>query len=207
MADCFVYVLTDSSGIRYIGVSSNPVQRIKNHVHEAKNEKNKSYNLYKSRWLRSIDFNFQSRIIFSGTEEDCYQKEVELISLARQKNKAIVNTSSGGDKPPRISELSNFDEIKKKISAKAKGRVASDETKSKMSIAHKNRDYKHLKALGGYENPRARPVAQIDDSGRVVFIWGCATEAVNALGLSRASVTSVCAGYQKTAGGYRFTYF
>jgi len=207
MADCFVYVLTDSSGIRYIGVSSNPVKRIKGHVYEAKNEKNKSYNLYKSRWLRSIDFNFESRIIFSGTEDECYQKEIQLISLARQKNRAIVNTSSGGDKPPRISELSNFDEIRKKISDKARGRIPSDETRSKMSIAHKNGDYEHLKALAGYENPRARPVAQIDDSGRVVFIWACATEAVSALGLSRTSVTSVCAGYQKTTGGYRFTYF
>jgi hypothetical protein len=188
-------------------VSSNPVKRIKNHVHEAKTETNKSYNLYKSRWLRSVDFIFRSRIIFSGTEDECYQKEVELISLARKKNRAIVNTSSGGDKPPRISELSNFDEIKKKIGNKARGRVVSDETRNRMSIAHKNKKNKTLKALSGYENPRARPVAQIDDSGRVVFIWACATEAVSALGLSRTSVTSVCAGYQKTAGGYRFTYF
>jgi predicted GIY-YIG superfamily endonuclease len=206
MADCYVYVLSDNTGIRYIGVSVNPLDRIKNHIYESKNENNKCYNLRKSRWLRSIDFNFRSRIIFSGTEQECYQKEIELISLAKSKGINLVNTSEGGDKPPRISDLSNFAEIKNKIKAKAKGRIPSEETRKKMSIAHKAISNK-LKACSGYENPRARPVAQLDKDGKIVFIWACATEAVDALGLSRTSVSSVCGGYQKTAGGYRFTYF
>jgi predicted GIY-YIG superfamily endonuclease len=206
MADCYVYVLSDDTGIRYIGVSVDPSNRIKNHIYESTNQKNKSYDLRKSRWLRSVDFKFRSRVIFSGTEEQCYQKEIDLIALSRQKGIRLVNSTSGGDKPPKISELANFDEIKNKIKQKAKGRKASEETKKRMSDAHKGIPNK-LKASPGYRNPRARPVAQLDQNDKVIFIWACATEAVDALGLSRTSVSSVCCGYQKTAGGYKFTYF
>lgn len=205
MDKCFVYVLYDSSGIRYIGVSKNPEKRFKAHIHESKNKSGKSYNIRKSKWIRNIDFKFGKKIIFSGTEDECYKKEQYLISLARSKNINLVNTTSGGDRPPKINELPNKSDIIDKIRKKAIGRKISEETKKKMSEAHSKPHW--IGDSSGYKNPRAKAVAQLDDSGNIIFIWSCAVEAVNALGLGRTSVTSVCLGNQKTAGGHKFIYF
>jgi predicted GIY-YIG superfamily endonuclease len=208
MADCFVYVLSDSSGIRYVGVSVNPHRRIKYHVYEATNEKNKSYNLHKSRWLRSIDFDFMHRVVFFGTEAECYEKEVELIQKLKSKGKRLVNTSKGGDKPPRINELPNFEQTRKKISQKAIGRKISEETRKKMSDSHRaNGNPNWLGDVSGYKNPRSRAVVQMDTDGNVLFIWATAKEACDALGLGRSAVTSVVKGYQSTCGGFKFDYF
>jgi hypothetical protein len=208
MGNCSVYVLSDNTGIRYVGVSVNPQRRIRYHVHEATNEKNKSYNLYKSRWLRSIDFDFRHRILFSGSEQDCYEKEVVLIDRLLKKGKQLVNTSKGGDKPPRINELPNFEDTRLKISAKASGRKISIETRKKMSESHKsNGKPMWLGDVSGYNNPRSRAVIQMDLDGNVLFIWATAKEACDALGVSKSAVTSAIKGYQRMCRGFRFDYF
>lgn len=207
MVDCFVYVLSDSTGIRYIGVSIEPEQRVKNHVYEATNKKNKSYNLRKSRWLRKIDFEFRHRIVFRGTEAECYAKEVELISLALSKGRRLVNTSKGGDKPPRIKDLHNYRETVEKIRLKAIGRVLSEETKNKMSESHKKKPPTWVGDVSGYNNPRSRAVVQMNMNGGIVFIWATAKEACDALGVSKSAVTSVIKGYQLSTKGFKFDYF
>jgi hypothetical protein len=208
MDNCSVYVIADSTGIRYIGVSTQPDKRIKNHVYEAKNPKNKSYNLRKSRWLRSIDFDFRHRIVFCGTEEKCYEMEVNLISLAKSKNKDIVNLTIGGDRPPKITDLHNYEEIREKIRSKAVGRVISKETRKKMSESHKkNGRPLWLGDFSGYNNPRSRAVVQMDLEGNIIFIWATAKEACDALGVSNSGVTSAIKGYRSTCSGFMFDYF
>lgn len=207
MDKCFVYVLADSTGIRYIGVSINPDRRVKCHVYEATNEKNKSYNLRKSRWLRKIDFDFRHKVIFSGSEDECYSKEIDLITLASSKGKKLVNSSKGGDKPPRITELSNYKETVEKIRLKALGRIPSEETRRKMSESHKINPTTWLGDVSGYNNPRSRAVVQMDMDGNVIFIWATAKEACDALELSRSAVTSVVKGHQRSTKGFKFDYF
>ena len=204
----FVYVLADSTGIRYIGVTVNPPQRLKNHIYEAKNTFNKSYSLRKCKWLRSIDFNVRQRVIFFGTEEECYQKEFDLIDLAHQKGMDIVNLTVGGDRPPKITDLHNYEEVIEKIRSKAVGRVMSKETRKKMSESHKkNGRPLWLGDFSGYNNPRSRSVVQMDLDGNVIFIWATAKEACDALGVSKSGVTSAIKGYQSTCGGFMFDYF
>jgi len=200
-------VLADSTGIRYIGVTVNPSQRLKNHIYEAKITFNKSYSLRKCKWLRSIDFNVRQRVIFSGTEEECYQKEFDLMGLARQKGMDIVNLTVGGDRPPRITDLPNYEEIKEKIRSKAVGRVLSEETRRKMSDSHKGIKPTWIGDVSGYNNPRSRAVVQMDMDGNIIFIWATAKEACDALGVSRSAVTSVIKGYQGSIRGFKFDYF
>lgn len=208
MDNCFVYVLADSTGVRYIGVSVNPEKRVRYHSYEAANKNNKSYNLRKSKWLRKIDFDFRHRVIFSGTETECYSKEIELIALALSKRKSLVNTSKGGDKPPRINELPNFEETRRKMAEKASMRKISIDTRKKMSDAHKANGKPYwLGDVSGYNNPRSRAVVQMDLEGNIIFIWATAKEACDALGVSKSGVTSVIKGYQYTCGGFRFDYF
>jgi hypothetical protein len=203
----FVYVLADSTGVRYIGVTVNPPVRLKNHIYEAKNRYNKSYSLRKSKWLRSIDFNVRQRVIFSGTEEECYQKEFDLIGLAYRKGMDIVNLTVGGDRPPRITDLPNYEEVREKIRSKAVGRVISEETRQKMSESHKGIKPTWIGDVSGYNNPRSRAVVQMDMDGNVVFIWATAKEACDELGVSKSAVTSVIKGYQGSTRGFKFDYF
>ena len=207
MGNCFVYVLADPTGIRYIGVSIEPEQRLKNHVYEAKNKNNKSYNLRKSRWLRKINFDFRHRIVFQGSETECYLKEVDLISLALSKGKRLVNTSKGGDRPPKITDLHNYSEVVEKIRAKSIGRIPSEETRRRMSESHKISPTTWFGDVSGYNNPRSRAVVQMDMEGNVVFIWATAKEACDALGVSKSVVTSVIKGYQGSTKGFKFDYF
>ena len=207
MGNCFVYVLADPTGIRYIGVSIEPEQRLKNHVYEAKNKNNKSYNLRKSRWLRKINFDFRHRIVFQGSETECYLKEVDLISLALSKGKRLVNTSKGGDRPPKITDLHNYSEVVEKIRAKSIGRIPSEETRRRMSESHKISPTTWFGDVSGYKNPRSRAVVQMDMDCKVVFIWATAKEACDALGVSKSAVTSVIKGYQGSTKGFKFDYF
>ena len=204
----FVYVLADSTGIRYIGVTVNPPQRLKNHIYEAKNTFNKSYSLRKCKWLRSIDFNVRQRVIFFGTEEECYQKEFDLIGLAHRKGMDIVNLTVGGDRPPRITDLPNYEEVREKIRSKAIGRVISKETRKKMSDAHKRKGKPTwFGDFSGYNNPRSRAVVQMDMDGNVVFIWATSKEAADAIGVSKSTVTTVLKGHQGSTRGFKFDYF
>jgi hypothetical protein len=134
--------------------------------------------------------------------------EVDLISLAKSKNRNLVNLTVGGDRPPKITSLDNYDEVREKIRSKAIGRVASKDTRKKMSDAHKaNGKPDWIGDVSGYNNPRSRAVVQMDIDGNVIFIWATAKEACDALGVSKSGVTSAIKGYQATCGGFRFDYF
>jgi group I intron endonuclease len=203
MADkCFVYVLYSISEcrIRYIGVSVNPSKRLYAHLYESKNTHT---HLAKSRWVNKHD-DISLKIIYYGNEQECYDIEVKLIDKYKKKYN-LVNSSSGGDRPPKISELNKqlYDATIKKISESSKGRKASKETRSKMSESHKNIDKSHLIKLSkGKNNPRAYKVDQFDLDGNFIKTWDYAKQASLSLGLSKGSVTTCIKGYQKTSGGY-----
>ena len=61
---------------------------------------------------------------------------------------------------------------------------------------------------GGDNYPRgkycknSKRVCQISLDGKLIQIWNCATDASNALGIDQASISMVCKGKRKTAGGF-----
>lgn len=200
--NCSVYVLYSISEckIRYIGVSLNPDKRLYAHLYEAKKTHT---HLRKSRWINKHG-DISMKLIYSGSEEDCYKMEIYLIEKYKSKYD-LVNLSDGGDRPPKISSLPKdvYDKTIKKISIASKGRKASDETKRKMSESHKSVDKSYLSECNsGVKNPRAFKVDQFDLNGKFIKTWDYAKQASLACGLSKASVTSCISGFQKTAGGY-----
>lgn len=200
--NCFVYVLYSISEcrIRYIGVSVNPSKRFYAHLYEAKKTHT---HLRKSKWINKHE-DISMKIIYSGSEEDCYNMEIALIDKYKSKYN-LVNLSSGGDRPPKISSLPKaaYDRTIKKISESAKGKKASYETRQKMSKSHKNLDKSYLSEYhNGVKNPRAFKVDQFDLDGNFIKTWDYAKQASLAYGLSKASVTNCLLGNQKTSGGY-----
>lgn len=94
---CYVYCLCDKNNckVRYIGVSLDPKQRFTNHKSRANN---KEYTYHNANWMRKCK-DVGIRILFKGTEKECYALEVELIEKYKVKHD-LTNTSSGGTRPP-----------------------------------------------------------------------------------------------------------
>ena len=200
---CFLYCLFDKQDcrIRYIGVSIEPEQRFKNHQYESQNIS--TSNLGKSKWLKTVK-ELSYRILFSGTEEECYQKEIEII-FKYKKKRNLVNSTIGGDKPPKLNELDSilYSATVSKISEKAKNRKLSVETKRKMSETQKTISREYLKAYHkGKNNPRAFKVAQYDLKNNLIKVWDYAKQAIAELNLDSSAITNCVKGRQKTAGGY-----
>jgi len=204
--NCFVYILYAHASIKYIGVSIDPLQRFKNHFYAAFHKEGKEYNLKKSRWIRAHKNDIKYKVIFTGSEHECYIKEIELIALAKAKGIDLVNLTDGGDRAPKISEHNNPELTKQKISAKALGREISIETRQKMSIAHKANIPKHLKNHHkGKSNPRSYSVMALYPSGEPYKVYAYAKLAIEELGLNKTAITDCLMGRQKTAGGFRWT--
>lgn len=200
----YVYVLykNNTSNIKYIGVTNNVNRRFKKHYYEAFNERGKEYNLLKSRWIRKHK-DIKIRIIFSGAKDECYNKEIYFINMAKNKNKYILNLTDGGDKPKPINELVNFNEICDKIRKKALGRKISEETRLKMSISGKLSNKPHLKLNHkGTENPRSYKVKQCTLLGEPIKIWDYVKLASKELNINYSSICSCVNNKQKTAGGF-----
>jgi hypothetical protein len=95
--------------------------------------------------LERTGFGYEVRMVTTGlTEQEAFDLEVERISFWKDKVD-LSNKTNGGD---GVSGLIMSDEAKQKMSAKAKGRPGvksmlgrkhSDETRKKMSFAHKGK--------------------------------------------------------------------
>jgi hypothetical protein len=201
----YVYSLCDKikCKVRYIGVSINPKKRFKYHFYEA-NHKN-TYELAKSRWIRKNTDSVLLKIIYKGSEQECYELERILVDN-HNKSRNLLNSCRGGNKPPKLNELD--EDLRKiviaKISASKTGQKASAETRLKQSISHKGKNIDWLNPIGS-SNGRAFKVAQYDMDWNLIKIWEYGREAIISLGLNKTAITDCLRGRQKSAGGYRWS--
>ena len=91
------------------------------------------------------------------------------------------------------------EETKAKMRAARLGRIATDEERLHMSIAHLGKNM-------GADSSRARQVAQYGLDGVLIKIWDCMADASRQLNISPTSITRVCMGKMQRAGGYQFRY-
>lgn len=132
---CFVYWLhlpvhSDFKTQGYIGVSTNPKQRLWEHKNDAK--KGTHHNKYLERVINKYEL-IQS-IIFTGSVEDCYSYEEKL----RPTNNIGWNSNKGGVCPPSQKGKKFSDDHKSNISKGKLGKKrppVSDETREKLSKA------------------------------------------------------------------------
>jgi group I intron endonuclease len=124
-----VYVHTTPNGKKYVGITGQTLQqRWQNGLGYRKSSR--FYNaILKYGWE-----NIKHEILFENlTKAEAEQKEIEYIALYKSNDKRFgYNIENGGNSVGKLSE-----ETKKKISLKRKGIKPNDETRKKLSNAHK----------------------------------------------------------------------
>lgn len=153
---CYVYwihreVHTNPSEEGYVGITSEFDKRMWKHFKSPSNP-------HLARALQRYD-DIKKDIIWSGTRDEC--KLVEF--LLRPELCIGWNVNRGGDMPPILSELSQFDEIKTKISNTLKSKNAnpySVNTHSPEAIA-KRRAAAKVAARKWVHNPETGEARQI----------------------------------------------
>lgn len=151
------------------------------------------------------------------------QKERIHTELERQKkSESLKRAYKDGRKKanPDTSHL-HTDEIRDKRAKSLIGRILSEETKKKISDAHKGKipwnksipmseeQREKLKqvdrtAISGVNNYHAKKVIQLDMNGNFIKEWGCIMDAKREYG--SIHIEDVCQGKRKTAGGFIWEY-
>jgi len=91
------------------------------------------------------------------------------------------------------------EEHRRKLSESLKGKHLSEETRRKMSESHKGRT--------GANSPCSKPVIQLDkETGTVIAEFAGLNEVERVTGVNKSSISNVCRGKRKSAGGYYWQY-
>lgn len=117
-----VYVITFSNGKQYVGVTSNVGKRLAEH---------KSADRPVGRAMSK--HSYACEVVFSGSREKCFAKEIELISELNTISPAGYNLTPGGDGVPLT------DDVREKLSQAAKRQWDSLEGRAKQVEAAQRR--------------------------------------------------------------------
>lgn len=154
----FLYSITNVlDGMKYIGVTKNPEVRFRGHSIHA----TKTRSIVKAAIKKYGVENFKMDILCKGTQDYCYELEAKAIKLFNTVKPNGYNICSGGrgsvgilaeyngmygkkgelhhnyGKPGYRTGMLHTEETKKKMSEAHKGRVFSEETRAKISALQK----------------------------------------------------------------------
>lgn len=90
----------------------------------------------------------------------------------------------------------NYDLCRQRMSESHMGKVASDETRRKMSEARKGKDYPH----------NEKKINQLTKDGEFIRTWKSTMEIERNLGFIHNNISCACNGKLKTAYGYKWEY-
>lgn len=202
MNNYIVYVHTNKKdGKKYVGITcQSPNRRWKNGNGYCLNE-----HFYRAIHRDGWD-NFTHEIVKAGlSKEDACKLEKELISLYKSNNEQFgYNKSVGGENPNEGSKLS--DDTKLKMSKAHKGKKMSDEAKQKLSEQAKARG-NGMSGKIGKDCGKAGIVRQIDiATGEVIAEYYGFYEMERITGFGQTPIQRATRGKQKQSHGFRWEY-
>lgn len=175
---------TDMYTTGYIGVSSNPSRRWKEHLRDARGRYHP--NNYLSSAILKYEHELIYDIIFGGTHEQCYKYEAEL----RPSASIGWNLMAGGvigspteESRARISAAKK----NKPVLLVTKWRAYQSRTRSKISLI----EYKDLMAVKAGNLPPSKKGLKIFCQSEVVTYPSC-IEAAQAQGLQPIDILEIC---------------
>lgn len=211
----YIYTLKDpnTNEIRYIGKTNNIKTRLKDHIRKSKLSKT-----HKNNWIQSLIIKNQKpiiEIIEVITNNEWGIREQYWIDYYKSKGVRLTNIANGG------IGGNLGDEVNRKISEIKKGFKHSEETKKILSIVKTGTKHseetklEYSKTRSGIGNPmwgkkrsesskKYQKVIQLDLNGEKIKEWAGIIIASKELKINRCSITDVCYGRHKTAGGYKW---
>jgi len=213
MTKVIIYALSDpdSGEVKYIGQTSKTLnERMRIHLKDARSKKNNK----RTAWIKSIvkRGKIPSIEIIDEVSEDSWQFwEMYWIEQFKVWGFNLKNGTAGGD---GIKGYIYTEEDKKKM----RGRVVSDESRSKMSKSKKGKPCPWNKVYGeGHhrfgikhseetKDKMKTPILQFDKKGELIQEWSGLLDASDATGVDVGNINKVCKGNRKSAGGYIWEY-
>jgi len=125
----YIYALRDETGIRYVGKADVPVERARQHW----NGKNQ-YKTIKNSWLKSLAGPPTVQILQEVEDHEWQAAETDWILQLRDYGCRLTNGTNGGD-----GGAVTDPDARARTRAAHVGKVASEETRRKMSEAQKRR--------------------------------------------------------------------
>lgn len=195
-----VYIHEAPNGKLYVGITgTSPKRRWRNGEGYWSNE-HFSAAIKKYGWE-----NIKHLIIAEGlTRSEAEEMERDLIKKYNTNNRRYgYNIEQGGMLNKAVSE-----ETRKKLRERSTGVHPSDETRRKMSEAHKGEKCRfygtHLTEdeKAKLRVIRSKAVEKLDADGNVLAVFSSMNEAAEAHGVKRQAIYSVCAGKRKRIAGY-----
>lgn len=198
--------------IRYVGITKKKLQRrINNHIWEAKSKK--THKTHKLRWINSIILKkyliFGKTVKKFDTLEKLKNSEIYLISLLKDKNYNLTNSTKGGDfvsekSPEGLKKLRN-NKLGKKWSIES--RIKLSNSKKGISVLHNKKWSKISRekasiAKLGKPSLRKKKINQYTLNMEFIKEWNSLTEAANYYNISIGSISQNISNITKTANKF-----
>lgn len=199
----YIYTLSDSTGIRYVGKTNNIRRRKRSHINESKSNK---LNNHRVNWIKSLLNKEQYPIIEIldvVPEEEWVFWEMFWISQMRCWGCDLVNSTNGGEDPPSWKGKTHTNKYKERrrrimlLDNPAKN--MNNDWKRKISESNKGRVFskEHIKNLG-------KPVIQLTLVNEFIMEWESASAAGRCLNISINNICACCRGERKKCGGFKW---
>lgn len=205
----WIYTLSEpeSNNVRYVGISKQPLVRLKQHLKDVRSNK------HKHNWLKKINFNPKIELIsLECSKEEAIQQEKNLILEFRKKGNKLINKTIGGDYYSGSFKSSEVIEKLRQSKLGDKnpnyGKTPSEETKRKLSKSLKGRKFSeiHLAKLREINQRNSRKVFQYNLDGDFINEYQSISEAAKIINGNISKISSCALGKRKSTSGFQWSF-
>lgn len=206
----FIYTLSDDTGVRYIGKTTDINNRKRKHINEARADK---VNNHRVNWIKSLLINNKEPKIeiIDEVSFDCWEFwEIFWINQFKVWGFNLTNSTNGGENPPSWRGKTHTKEHRNTLKNRMESSLnpsrggLSIKWKENISISHKKNGVRPSKEVIELSK---KPVIQYDMEGNFIHEWDSITSASVFFKLkSTSGIGMVCMGKRFKAGGFRWSY-
>lgn len=205
----WIYTLSEpeSNNVRYVGISKQPLIRLKQHLKDTRSNK------HKHNWLKKIGFNPKIELIsLECSKKEAIEQEKNLILEFRKRGNKLINKTIGGDynnesfKSPETIEKLRQSKLGNKNPNY--GKTPSEETKIKLSKSLKGRKFSeiHLAKLKELNQRNNRKIFQYSLEGEFIMEYQSISKAAKIINGNVSKISSCALGKRKSSSGFQWSF-